>query len=510
MPDENTVGLGERVAIGAGWLVAWRVMTRLLGLASVVVLAHVLEPADFGLVAMAAAFSVAINSLSEIGVQDALVRSLETGRALYDTAFTIQLLRGLATAAVIAGGAGIASDWFGEPRLFLILLLFAGLSALSGLENIGVVEFRRTLRFSMEFKLLFVPRISQFIVTVTAALIMRSYWALVIGIAVSRLSSVLMTYLVHPYRARFTLSRWRDLIGFSFWTWASNLAQLVWEQSDAFIIGRVLGPSLLGVYMLALELAVLPLSELVGPASRALFSGVSVAERRGTNTVELALSVVAALLLIVMPLTIAISAASGPIVAVLMGPRWVAAQPLVAIFVWLCLFSPFSWVCTTVLRSRGQVRQVFYAVAAAALLKAVVIYATVSLTEEMSVVAIAVVITVSIESLLFILQLRAYGDVRWRESAGSLVRIALAGAITAAAVYGTGLGWQPVAAARGAAFVQGAVTGIATLAGFFAIQFGLWFLAGQPEDSAEVRVFATAKGVLSLRQGSRYRRPVSE
>jgi hypothetical protein len=148
--------------------------------------------------------------------------------------------------------------------------------------------------------------------------------------------------------------------------------------------------------------------------------------------------------------------------------------------------------------------------AAAAVLKAVVIYATLSLTEEMSLVAIAVVITVSIESLLFTLQLRANGDVRWREAAGSMVRIALAGAITAAAVYGTGLGWQPVAAARGAAFVQGAVTGIATLAGYLAIQFGLWFLVGRPEDSAEIRVFATAKAVLSLWQGSRHQRPVPE
>ena len=348
--------------------------------------------------------------------------------------------------------------------MFPILLLLAGLAAFSGLENIGIVEFRRTLRFSMEFKLLFLPRISQFVATVTSALIMRSYWALVIGIAVSRLSRVSMTYLVHPYRARLTLSRWRDLIGFSFWTWASSLASLVWGRSDAFIIGRVLGPSLLGVYMLAAELAVLPLSELVAPASRALFSGVSVAERRGTNTVELALSVVAALLLIVMPLTIAISAASGPIVAVLMGPRWAAAQPLVAIFAWLCLFSPFSWVCTTVLTSRGQVRQSFYAVAAAAVIKVGVIYAVSSLTGKMSLVAIAAVICVSIKSVLFTLQLRGSGDVRWRKSAGSMVRIASAGAITAAAIYGAGLGWQPSALASGAALVQGALTGIATIA----------------------------------------------
>ena len=123
-------------------------------------------------------------------------------------------------------------------------------------------------------------------------------------------------------------------------------------------------------------------------------------------------------------------------------------------------------------------------------------------------IAIAAVICVSIESVLFTLQLRGSGDVRWRESAGSMVRIASAGAITAAAVYGAGLGWQPSAPTSGAALVQGALTGIATIAIYLVTEFALWSLAGRP-DSAEVRVFATAKEVLRLRSGGRRRRPAA-
>src|SRR5579863_6168139 len=64
----------RRTAVGASWMVAWRALTRLLGLVSTLVLARVLVPADFGLLAMATSFAAAVEALSQLGLQDALVR----------------------------------------------------------------------------------------------------------------------------------------------------------------------------------------------------------------------------------------------------------------------------------------------------------------------------------------------------------------------------------------------------------------------------------------------------
>jgi O-antigen/teichoic acid export membrane protein len=480
MTDDSTGGdVGSRTAIGATWLIAWRMITRALGLVSTLVLARILVPRDFGLIAMATTFTAAIDSLSEVGLQDALVRRLVADRRMYDTAFTMQALRSLLTAGVIVLGAPVASTWFSEPRLLPILLLLAALAAASGLENIGIVEFRRTLQFSMEFKLLFIPRIAQFLVTITAAWLLRSYWALIIGIAVSKLSRLAMTYLVHPHRSRLTLREWRELAGFSFWTWASSLASLVWERSDPFILGRAVGAADLGVYLLAAEIAVLPITELVAPASRALFAGVSMAQNQGRDTVALAPLVVSAMLLIVVPLTIGVSATSGYLTAALLGSKWAAAQPLIAIFAWLCVFSPFSWVCTTVLVAHGQVRRNFYATAAAAAVKACVLYAA-SLTRRMDVIALAAVACVGVESLLFAVQLGRVGNPPWREVAGGLLRIVAAAGITAAMLYGSGLGWQPVSMSTRAALAHGGLTGIATLLGYGLFQLVFWRLTGRP------------------------------
>ena len=91
----------SRTALGAGWVVAWRMLTRVLGLISTLILVRLLAPADFGLVALATSFALALDACLSIGVEDQLVRSNNPRPALYHTAFTLNLFRCLAVAALI-------------------------------------------------------------------------------------------------------------------------------------------------------------------------------------------------------------------------------------------------------------------------------------------------------------------------------------------------------------------------------------------------------------------------
>src|SRR5258707_9108035 len=158
MSQQHQTSITSRTVLGAGWMVAWRMVTRLLGLISTLVLARILVPADFGLVALATASSDAVEALSVLGLDDALVRDKESSRALNDTAFSLMAARGVLNAALIAVLAYPASVWLVEPRLVPILLVLSALTLIAGFENIGIVEFRRNLQFQKAFKLLFPPR----------------------------------------------------------------------------------------------------------------------------------------------------------------------------------------------------------------------------------------------------------------------------------------------------------------------------------------------------------------
>lgn len=97
-------------------------------------------------------------------------------------------------------------------------------------------------------------------------------------------------------------------MGFLAWVWAGSLGTFVWERCDAFILGPALGSARLGVYLFSVEIATMPVTEIVGPAMRALYSGLSIARQHGSEVASLALGVTAALLTVVVPLSIGTSA----------------------------------------------------------------------------------------------------------------------------------------------------------------------------------------------------------
>jgi O-antigen/teichoic acid export membrane protein len=147
----------RKTAGGAGWVIGWRAATRAIGFLSTLVLARLLVPADFGLVALAMSLSRAIDALADLGVQDALIRITLPTRRTYDTAFTVNAMRGVVTATAIAVSARPFAQIFGDPRLFHLVLALAAAVALDSFVNVGVADFRRDFAFHRNFSSTFFP-----------------------------------------------------------------------------------------------------------------------------------------------------------------------------------------------------------------------------------------------------------------------------------------------------------------------------------------------------------------
>ena len=478
-PQHAPASIASRTVLGATWMIAWRMATRSLGLISTLVLARLLVPSDFGLVAIATTFATAIDSLSLLGLQAALVRQADDYPSLYDTAFTMQAIRGLGTGAIIALGATGAGAWFGDGRLTLLLLILGAVAVVAGFDNIAVVRFQRDLRFDMEFRLLFAPRLLQFVLATSAALVLHSYWALIVGVVVGRLTRTAMTYWVQPYRPRFSLARWRDLAGFSFWSWASSMTGMMWERSDAFVLGPALGAGQLGIFLLSTEIGHLPTSELVGPAGRALYAGVAAAQNRGIDTIGQAMLVMTVLLMLVLPVGIGISSTAGYLVAGLLGPAWEIGRPVIAIFALLCLITPITFVSTTVLSAAGHVKQNFWAIAGATMLRVFALYCVAG-TRRLDWAALTIYGVVVCEASLFLMQLAGRGRLAWREALPGVARTLAADSAVAGLLWISGLGWQDVSAPALVSLLVGGAIGLGCILGCAVMQLALWCAIGRP------------------------------
>lgn len=325
-------GVGSRIARGAMWMVLFKLADRGIGLISTLILARLLTPADFGLVAMATAVVAMIELMSAFGFDTALIQRKDASPAHFNTAWTYNVLFGVACGVLLLCLAIPASEFYREPRLTSILPVLAVASFAQGFENIGTVAFRKEMDFRREFRYLFLKRIITFSITMALAFTLRSYWALVGGIAAGKLLGVVMSYLVHPYRPRFSLSASKDLFGFSKWLLASNLIAFLQNRSSDFVLGRSLGAHALGVYSISFEIATLPSTELVAPLNRAALPGYSQVAHDPARLRSTFLGVIGVVGIFVFPVGGGLAAVAAPAVRLLLGVQWIEAIPLIQIF----------------------------------------------------------------------------------------------------------------------------------------------------------------------------------
>lgn len=461
---------------------AWRMVTRMLGLVSTLVLVRLLAPSDFGLISLAFSFTAALDACSALGTEAQIIRSREAGRELYDTAFTINLIRAAALGLVVAAAAGPVASWFGEPRLEHVLLLIALLTALKGLTNIRLVVFQRNLQFDREFLVLAAPRILQVLATIGFALWLRSYWAMIAGMFVGQGMGLVFGYALLPYLPRLTFSAWRELLGVSFWTWLQNLAQVARDRVDMFVIGRSFGVEQAGLYAIAAEIAALPITELVSPMANACMPGfaASLREHEGSTTARAFERVVALAFLLALPIGFGISLVAGPVVALALGQRWLSAAPLIAIMAIACIPIAPGLVAGALMVARARLRALFLITAGSALLRGLVVIGWARF-HGLSAVAAAVGLVLLLENLVLLAKACRLCALAPMAMLGRIWRPLLGCGAMIAALWGAGLAWGPVPVLALAAMrllVEAALVGATA---FVATVLGLWLACGRPD-----------------------------
>ena len=241
-------------------MIGMRWALRLTGLVSTAILARLLLPADFGIVAMAAVFAGLLDTAAYTGVDLALIRAGENTPERMNSAWSIQLLQAWIVALLILGVSPLAVAYFHEPRVATVMFWLAAKSVIDGLQNIGIVEFRRELNFSKEFRFNLYGKLLNLAIVIGAAFYFRNYLALVIGLVSSSAMSVVLSYVMHPYRPRWSLAEARHLWSFSNWLLVSRVGSFLSRKADEFIVGGAVGSAALGNYHVAAEIATMPLT----------------------------------------------------------------------------------------------------------------------------------------------------------------------------------------------------------------------------------------------------------
>ena len=247
----------QKIVRSGAWVFSLRILQQLLELIKVIILARLLSPWDFGLMGIGILLMGSLRAFSQIGFQTALIQKKENTHKYLDTAWTILVIRGFILFAIFSFMAPWAADFFRAPQMKVIVPIMGISLLLTAFVNIGTIHFEKELKFYKYFIQGLCGCLVNFIVTVLAALIMRNFWALIIGMLAGEFVEFIFSYLIHPYRPHFNLDldKTRYLFDFGKWILFSTVLMFLFTQGGDFFVGKILGLATLGFYRMAYKIS---------------------------------------------------------------------------------------------------------------------------------------------------------------------------------------------------------------------------------------------------------------
>jgi lipopolysaccharide exporter len=272
-PQEKIPSLARKIVHGGMWIFLWRIIEKLLGLIRLIVVARLLSPNDFGLLGVAALIIAILNIFFESGFNQALIHKKEKIKQFLNTAWTVQVFRGLFLFGIIYLIAPFAATFFNVPKSLNIIRVFAFTQVIDGFRNIGIVYFQKEMEFKKQFFCNIFPEIISLVATIWAAYVLRNVWALVIGEIVCSIFIFIFSYAMQSYRPQFEFhwNKFKGLIGFSKWVIGYGIIGFLIIQGDDILVGKVLGAAALGLYQMAYRISNLPATQITHVISQVTF-----------------------------------------------------------------------------------------------------------------------------------------------------------------------------------------------------------------------------------------------
>jgi O-antigen/teichoic acid export membrane protein len=321
------------------WAYSSYVGGRILILGSTAVLARLLTPADFGVVALAITFMALLDGLTDLGLGPALV--IQRAEDLYEraeTAFVGSVAIGFTLSLIVLALSPLVASFFHSPQLQPIVAALGANFFLRSLSTAPYAIAQKTLNFRARTIAEFVDVMVRGTVGIVLALAGFGAWSLVIGYLVGTITLDVTIWYLIDWRPRFQpkLAHLREMLGFGGKISAVSVLATLIANIDYVFIGRVLGTASLGLYTLGFRLPELIVLNLSVVAGQVLFPAYSVVDRESLNDALLVAQRYTVML--ALPLTVILVTLARPIVLGLFGDQWegsIEAMQILAIYAFM-------------------------------------------------------------------------------------------------------------------------------------------------------------------------------
>ncbi len=319
------------------------------------ILARLLVPEDFGLLAIAATAIGFLMQLTNLGMVPALVQGKDVSEKQYNTAWTVGVTRALLVTISVVAAAPLIAQLFSEPRAIPIIQVLALRPLLDAVSSIKVADLTRHLQFRPLATLKLMEAIVNTVLSIALAPSL-GVWAMVVGTLAGSSTYLGLSYILAPHLPRFLFNPGaaRPLIRFGRWIFLTGLVVMAGSYVLQIVISRQLGAAELGLYYLAAQLAFLPTevaSGVVGEVAFPLFARLQTDLQQITRAFRALFTGISALLFPVCALIIALAPA---LVHDILGPEWAGTIPVIRILALVSIIDLLGEVMGPIFQGLGQ------------------------------------------------------------------------------------------------------------------------------------------------------------
>lgn len=381
------MSLGAKTVSGVVWNYVSFASGKFLTFISTIILARLLAPDQFGLVALALLVIQYLDAIGDLGVSAALIYQRDNLERAKNVAFIISVLAGLLLASVAFLGAPLFAAFYNEPAIVPMLQVLAGSMIISSLGQTHLTLLTKELNFRQKL----LPDLSRSLAkglgSIGLALLGFGAWSLIWGQVIGAVVITVVIWGVVRWRPRL---EWdgqlaRTMLGYGSQIVLIQLLSVVWATADYLIVGKLLGREDLAYYQQAFRVTDLLIINIAFVVGRVLFPSYAKMNHDPELLRKGYLATIRYIGLLTLPLSVGIAAVAPLFVSLVFGPKWLAMTPALQLLALRAGISTLSFNSGHMLRAVGRPNIINYQMVA----KLAVLVAVVWLTVPYGFVAVA-------------------------------------------------------------------------------------------------------------------------
>lgn len=357
--ETNEQSVTNRLFRSSALLLVTKVLQRSLGLVSTLILARLLTPEDFGLVAMVTIALYLFDILSVSGINEYITQKSTVSDDDLNCAWSINLILKSIVWIAFVISIPLIVKFYDNSKLYEPLFAISFVILINGFRNPATIMMERDLSYAKLFWLYIWQKVISFIVVIFIAVWYRTFWALIFGDLVSSVVFVLLSYSRFDYRPRFSLKKWKEQWKFSQWILFKGILGYGRAQIDNILVSRLFPTAEFGKYHMMRSLTVMPGTEILAPMLRPLlaaFSKIKDDEENFAYQIRVTLLVIFGFLF---PIWSYMYFESRLIIKFLLGEQWLSGDIIFQNLSFLLLTFAHSYLAGNICIALGKVRSVF-------------------------------------------------------------------------------------------------------------------------------------------------------